>query len=288
MLHSDWLESFIVFARLKNFTHAAQALHISQPALHTQIAKLASACGVELYRKVGRNIELTTQGIELAAMAREMRDHQAEVLSRIQGEDTNVAVTLAAGRGAYLNLLGPALKPFIKAHPGRLSLLTTDAALTLDAVQSGKAHLGVTAWVGTHDKLCFTPIHRVGQMLVMPKNHHLANAKKVTLQQLEGEELIFGPSGGAHQQMVVQALESLNVPYRCALETNDWDLMLKFAQLGLGLAIVNDFCSLPRGLTSVPVPALPAIDYCLVEREKSLLLPLAQELRSYIFNLKKV
>ena len=285
MLHSDWLQSFIVFARLKNFTHAAQELHISQPALHTQIAKLASACGVDLYRKVGRTIELTTQGVELAAMAREMRDHQAAVLSRIQGEDAAAVVTLAAGRGAYLNMLGPALKPFIKAHPSMLKLLTTDAEETLNKVESGDAHLGLTALVTTRPGLRFTPVGRVGQMLVVPSNHRLARVQTIELGQLQGEDLILGKAGGDHHRMVVQALESAGVSCQCALETTDWDLMMRFVKLGLGITIVNDFCSLARGLVSVPVLALPSIDYYLVERESRLEQPLIEELRGHILSL---
>ena len=41
-MRSDWLEAFVVFSTHMNFTHAADALHISQPALHTKIRQLGT------------------------------------------------------------------------------------------------------------------------------------------------------------------------------------------------------------------------------------------------------
>ncbi len=38
----DQLRAFSVFAQQLNFTRVAQALHLSQPAVHAQIRKLAA------------------------------------------------------------------------------------------------------------------------------------------------------------------------------------------------------------------------------------------------------
>ena len=55
----EWLEAFVAFAERMSFTHAARDLHISQPALHVQIARLTEALGVRLYRREGRALVLT-------------------------------------------------------------------------------------------------------------------------------------------------------------------------------------------------------------------------------------
>ena len=39
MLTADGLRSFAIFAEHLNFTHAAEALHITQPSLHAKIGK---------------------------------------------------------------------------------------------------------------------------------------------------------------------------------------------------------------------------------------------------------
>ena len=59
----DWLQAFLTFSQSMNFTRAAEALHISQPALYVKIGKLAKWLGHPLYRKEGRNLILTPVGV---------------------------------------------------------------------------------------------------------------------------------------------------------------------------------------------------------------------------------
>src|ERR1043166_6139126 len=75
----EWLEAFIVFAERLSFTRAAQALHISQPALHVQIARLSDALGASLYRRDGRVLVLTPQGLDTLRLARDIRDRAHEL-----------------------------------------------------------------------------------------------------------------------------------------------------------------------------------------------------------------
>ena len=46
-------------AELQHLTHAAEALHISQPSLSHTIKMLEQELGVPLFRRSGRNIVLT-------------------------------------------------------------------------------------------------------------------------------------------------------------------------------------------------------------------------------------
>jgi len=56
------LRSFLVLSRVGSYVRAAQALHISQPALSQQMSDLSAALGVTLFEKVGRRSMLTDTG----------------------------------------------------------------------------------------------------------------------------------------------------------------------------------------------------------------------------------
>src|SRR4051812_16428448 len=105
MLRSEWLEAFIVFAERLNFTHAARALHLSQPALFVQIAKLSAEVGVPLYQPRGRLLQLTAAGRRLLAYARESQERAGEIVDELRTGQPHPTVTLAAGTGSYLYLL---------------------------------------------------------------------------------------------------------------------------------------------------------------------------------------
>ncbi|WP_433478061.1 helix-turn-helix domain-containing protein [Spirillospora sp. CA-142024] len=65
-LSTDALASFAVFADHLNFTRAAEELHISQPALHVKVQKLAENLGRPLYTRQGRRLTLTSTGEQVA------------------------------------------------------------------------------------------------------------------------------------------------------------------------------------------------------------------------------
>jgi len=267
MLQSSWLEAFIAFAEHVNFTHAAKALHLSQPALHVQIQRLSEAVGVPLYIRQGRRLQLTEAGIELLAHAREQRERSAEVLDRLRSGSAKGTVRLSAGSGAYLYLLGPAIRAFRRASKARLTLQQHDQSGTIAALRSGSAQLGVAMLDEIPAGMHAQRLLRVPQVLVMPRRHPLACKRSVRITDLAQQALILPPEGRPQRAALSQALMSKDVPHTVAVEATGWHLVLHFVQLGLGLTVVNGCCQLPRGLVARPLTELPAVAYYVLSRE---------------------
>src|SRR5436190_20599164 len=117
MIDSDRLAAFIAFAEELGFTSAARRLHISQPALHAKVQRLSEELGVSLYRRDGRRLVLTPAGRATLAHAREAQGLSDSFLATLRnGRDTS-PIVLAAGEGAFLDLLGPALAEFRLRSP---------------------------------------------------------------------------------------------------------------------------------------------------------------------------
>ena len=66
------LKNFLVVAREGNITHAAQALHMSQPALSRQIKMLEEELGKPLFRRTQHKVVLTQTGIDLKERAEQI------------------------------------------------------------------------------------------------------------------------------------------------------------------------------------------------------------------------
>ena len=71
-LTSRQLETFVTVARLGSFSRAAEALHLTQPAVSIQIRQIADSVGLPLFEQTGRDIRLTAAGHELLQTAREL------------------------------------------------------------------------------------------------------------------------------------------------------------------------------------------------------------------------
>jgi LysR family transcriptional regulator, low CO2-responsive transcriptional regulator len=267
--------AFAEFAEDGNFTRAAARLHLSQPALHTKISKLAHSFEGPLYVRRGRQIEITELGKRVQRFARGLIASAAEFESEIAGAAAGAPVVLAAGEGAYLYILGAGIRAYRGLAHGAIRLQTADGIGAVDAVLSGRAHLGVASLETIPAGLHAQPLTRVGQVLAMPSRHPLAKRRAIRLRDLAGVQLIVPPDGRPQRTVISQMLQSAKVPWEVAVEASGWELMLHFVRLGIGLSIVNDCCRLPQGLVARPLPEMPQITYHVFHLARGLSKPAA-------------
>lgn len=266
----DALLAFAEFAEDGNFSKAAVRLHISQPALHSKIAKLGRTVDRPLYIRRGRSIEITEAGRKVQRFARELTASTLAFQDDLLEQESAQNVVLAAGEGSYLYLLGQGMRAHLSANKHSLQLITADGVAAIEAVQSGRAHLGVASLDTLPKAIMTEPLTKVGQVLALPKQHSLASKRRIRLRHLDGAELIVPPSGRPHRTMLSQMLQSAEVDWKVAVEAPGWEVMLHLVRLGLGLAIVNACCRLPSGVVTRPMPELPALQYFIFWRSAAL------------------
>src|SRR5258705_506580 len=83
---------FLECARLKNFSRAAEILHMSQPSVSFHINQLEDWLGAPLFHRRGKRVELTEAGIYLKGQAQQL-------LSSIEGIRQGVHELLHIDRG---------------------------------------------------------------------------------------------------------------------------------------------------------------------------------------------
>ncbi len=265
LVNYDWLFSFVVFADRLNFTRAAEELHITQPALHAQIRKLSDDVGATLYRRDGRALSLTAEGRRLAAFGREVQARGNDVLAELRGQHTRGPVILVSGQGAFRYLLGAAIKRFPKER-WPLRVVSMSGTDTVRAVRDARADVGVAVLTSTPPDLDCHAVRRVGQVVLLPRGHRLSKRRSLKPGDLDAERIVVAPDGSPHRVMLSQALATAEAKWWVAVEATGWELMIQFASYGLGIAVVNDFCPVPRGLVGVRLDGVPDVEYYVVTR----------------------
>ncbi|GID97350.1 LysR family transcriptional regulator [Amorphoplanes digitatis] len=267
---ADALASFAVFADHLNFTHAAAELHISQPALHVKIRKLAQALGRPLYHRSGRRLVLTADGAAVARFARAHDERLAHFLAEFAGVAPSRPVVLATGQGAYLYLLGDAIRAVLAEEPTRLRLINCDHRQMLACVRTGQAHLGVGVLAAPPDDLSAVELASFPQTLLVPDGHRLARRRSVALRDLAGASLVLPPRPRPHRTLLERSLAAARVDWTVAVEAEGWPLITHFVALGVGVAVVNGCVPAPPGLVARPVTDLPPVTYHAVHQPAAL------------------
>ncbi len=94
------LRYFLAVADEGNITRAAERLHVSQPALSTQLAALEDELGHKLLERSARGITLTAKGLALRQRADDLVDLAERVEAEIKASDTDEIVgTVSIGAG---------------------------------------------------------------------------------------------------------------------------------------------------------------------------------------------
>ena len=264
-MNYEHLRAFVAFASHRNFTHAARELHLSQPALHVQIRKLTDAVGRPLYVRAGRGLVLTRDGERLAAFGRETLARGGTLLAELRGERGDQPVVLAAGRGAYLYLLAPALRRFQRAD-GRLRLVVAGGDEAVSMVAEARADLAIAAVTPPGAPLVAHAVRVTRHVVVVARDHALARRRRVRATDLDGDPLVVPPAATRHRAAIEAGFAAAGAELAIAVEAADWDLMMQLTALGAGPCIVNDMCRAPAGTVAVPFEALPPVTYQLIRR----------------------
>ncbi len=116
------LEYFLAVAREQSITAAAEALHISQPALSTQIKGLEDELGKKLLIrgvKGSRKVVLTEEGMILRKRAEEMLSLMRRTEEEISGADDTIAgnVFIGAGETETVRLFAKVANILQKKYP---------------------------------------------------------------------------------------------------------------------------------------------------------------------------
>ena len=240
-----------------NFTRAASALRISQPALSQRILDLEAELGAQLFDRSGRTVKPTDEG-------RTYIEHVRRALREIQaGERAMQDIADALGgtlRVAFLplfttHLVGPLMQEFYKRHPrvsvtiAILAQAELEAALVEDSIDVGLAFSDVDS-----DEIDVERIQDDELCLVVGKQHPMYRMDKVRVPQLKHADLALLSQAFITRAPIDRYFRTNNVRPRIAIEANSADSIIAIVR-GAPIATVMPSATAQQlpGLKAIPL-----------------------------------
>ena len=247
---------FLAVAQDGSVSAAARRLYRTQPTVTMAIQKLERELGTRLFERIGHGVRLTPAGHTLRASVAPLLEQWERMHGRVRTATDGVlrgAVRVAGGEGAILYLLPGPIRSFLRRHP-RVELdLRQEASGELVALlRRGSIDFAVAPLRDPPPDISFLAFRRSEYVLIAPRGHVVHRAKGLSLEQLARQPLILpGPASGGRRSIEAAFAQSGLVP-KIALEAGGWEMVKRYAGLGLGVGIVPDFALEPddRRLTS--------------------------------------
>lgn len=185
-LNLNLLEQFVVLARTRNFTRAAEELHLSQSALSRAIQKLEDQLGQPLFERKPREIVLTELGELLLERARQILQLMEDTFAELSEAGRRGRIRLGAIPTIAPYFLPGLLSAFAKAYPNILVMVQEDITENLiKRCSHGDIDVAIVALPIMAKHLDVEPLFDEELLLVAPVGHPLAKAENVQIRSLE-------------------------------------------------------------------------------------------------------
>jgi DNA-binding transcriptional LysR family regulator len=236
------LEYFVAVAEEANFTRAAQRIHVAQPAVSAQIARLERELGQPLLDRSHRTVRLTAAGEAALSFARQALRAVSDVRTAVDEVSELVRGSVRIGTVTAHNVdMAALLAAFHSAHPAvEITLGTDDSDALIDGVQSGRLDLAIAS-VGsdeTPDGLDVEVVTDETIQAAVSRTDPLAKRKRLRLSDLHDRKLITLPVGAGIRHQLDRACASAGIRPRIAFEVSTPLAAADLAEHGLGVAIV--------------------------------------------------
>ncbi|HEC19234.1 MAG TPA: LysR family transcriptional regulator [Gammaproteobacteria bacterium] len=235
------LQVFEATARLLSFRKAAEALHLSQPAVSMQIKQLEENVGLPLFEKLGKQIYLTEAGREIYHYSRaigQLLNEADEVIQGLKGAHRGRLTIAVASTANYFvpTLLGT----FHARFPGvtvtldvtnRKALLEHLAENEVDLVVMGQPPEGADVEAGAFME---NPL-----VVIAPPEHPLAQQKDIPLKRLEEEVFLTRERGSGTRSAIERFFAQHGVQLNTGMEVASNEAIKQSVQAGLGLGLLS-------------------------------------------------
>ncbi len=270
------LQYFVAVAQERNFTRAAERLHVAQPALSRQVRLLEQELGVELLHRTTHEFELTEAGEFLVERGPALLSAADELWrsARTYGTGERGEVVVAYGASASYETAPRMLHALAESHPGiAITTAVKSVGEIVAGVRDGSIDLGLVRCPPHEVGLEARTIRREPQGLVLRRDHRLSSGAGVNLADLADETLLLHPrdANPGHYDAVLELCRGEDVEPRVMLRTLTFDLTYGPILRGEAVAIIGESSrlDLPEELCWLPLSPAVSFEVSLLARSHS-------------------
>jgi len=236
------LQYVIQIAKEKNFSRAAEKLHIAQPSLSQQLSKLEKEIGVLLFRRTTNSVELTHAGSVFVHKAQTILDAAEQLKQEMEDMALMRKGRLVVGS---LPITGSHILPLVlpvfgSLYPEIEVVLIEDSSSKLEQLTaSGETDISLLSLPLEDPTLAWEPLIEDEICLAVPERHPLAqHTGPVDIRKLQGEPFIVLKKGQGFRQITLDLCAQAGFSPAIVFESSNIETVQSLVAAGMGIAFV--------------------------------------------------
>ncbi len=235
------LKVFETVARHLSYSRAAEELHLTQPAVSTQVKQLEGHAGLPLFEQLGKKNYLTPAGTEMLHYARSIISQFREAeeamvrFKGVSGGKLNVSV-ISAGDYFFPRLLAD----FTRRHSGVvLNLAVHNREELLHQLAGNLTDLAVMVRPPLDLDTINESIAPHPYVIVAAPNHPLANKKNIPLARLAREPFVVREKGSDTRNSMEEGFAGRLPNLKIAMEITSTETIKQAVIAGMGISFLS-------------------------------------------------
>lgn len=244
-LNFHQLHIFFTVAERGSFSAAAQALHMTQPAVTMQVQSLEDYFGTKLLQRSTKRIELTEAGRALMPYAqrsieliRDTDQTMSAFTKQLKGR-LQLGSSLTIGEYILPRLLGP----FGREYPQiTISMKVMNTAQIMEDILNHQLNFGLIEAPVNHPDMHMEAVMSDELVLVVGRDHPLAETDAVTLDEAMQHPFVLREQGSGTRLVMEEQLKRKKIDpasMKIVMELGSTGAVKSAVEAGLGLSILS-------------------------------------------------
>ena len=259
------LDTLLLVAEKKNFTRAAQALSLTQPAVSHHISQLEQELGVRLFLRGNGDLMLTPEGETVLRYVRRMKALEKKMAEELQEAGRRLTrLRIGITHTAESSIVAEVLARYTNENPGISITIVTDNINNLyDMLENFELDLAVVEGRSTRPELSALMLDTDYLVCVLANTHPLSRSSMITLDEIRQEKLILRLPNSETRVRFESALAAIGesiADFQVILEVDNVATIKDLIRKNLGISILaRSACmdELRKGkLTALPIENL--------------------------------
>lgn len=236
------LLTFVTVAEKKNFTRAAEMLHVTQSAVTLSIKSLEKQYNVTLFDRTNKYVRLTKAGELLYHYAKEILYKYDLVNSLIVDLTHSSSGPISIGSsytfGEYL--LPKLVSKFNSKYPLiQPSISIRNSKRIITQLLDGEIDLAIIEGSFEHSELVIQPFFQDEMVVILSTKHPLSSKNEVELRELYGETWIIREEGSGSRQTIEQLFSENDFSPNNFRSFGSSQIIKEAVETGLGISILS-------------------------------------------------
>ena len=237
------LETFITVAELKNFTKAAQALNLTQPAVSNHINLLEKEYNTKLFMRKKKDFTLTNEGKIALTYARRLKALHDKMIQKIADEQTSSShIKIGITHTSENNNITEVLAQYAnQMHNITITIITDSINNLYDMLENYQLDIAIVDGKKQSGKLNYLMLDTDYLVCVLSSQHPLAKNSSISLNQLKKENMILRLPSSSTRSLFEATLISINESidsFNVLLEVDNVSTIKQLVMNNFGVSIL--------------------------------------------------